>query len=352
MMFFAGLFFPIPVMPRSCATSATPPRSAPRCRRCRTPGWATGRTRSSYHHGGLRWWCSAWPRLDCSAGSRRCGRGGCRRVSRDAEPAMSKPVSHPVSSCGRRLRPADRPAVRAAGRSGRADRGHQADPAAPCSLTWACARWPRRGCCGCSRCTRPGGSGRADGGVLRRADRDPGRAGGAGSLVRVLHAPPGYFYAFELLRWPWRLAGVAAVAVLAGTAQSYGVHKDDPRGVIVYAGGRGRQRGARSAGGLDRLARRPAERTARPGHGRAERGQPQAGGHAGRERGPARAAADPGQGGRHAGRAAADGAGDPRHPGPGPDRDHHPAPGGRAGRPGRPSAAATSRPRSGWPGRA
>ena len=60
--------------------------------------------------------------------------------------------------------------------------------------------------------------------------------------------------------------------------------------------------------------------------------------------GPARAAARPGPGGRGLRRAAADGAGDPRHPGPGPDRDHHPAAGGRAGArgPGR-TAAGTSR---------
>jgi hypothetical protein len=31
--------------------------------------------------------------------------------------------------------------------------------------------------------------------------------------------PAGYFYAFAVLRWPWRLAGVAAVAMVAATAQ-------------------------------------------------------------------------------------------------------------------------------------
>ena len=53
-------------------------------------------------------------------------------------------------------------------------------------------------------------------------------------------------------------------------------------------------------------------------------------------------------GGRRPGRAAADGPGDPRHPGPGPDRDHHPAAGRRAGRPtaGR-AARGTSPPRTG-----
>src|SRR5580658_5067136 len=48
--------------------------------------------------------------------------------------------------------------------------------------------------------------------------------------------PAGYVYAFGLLRWPWRLAGVAAVAVVAGTGQAYGINKDTALGVIVYAG--------------------------------------------------------------------------------------------------------------------
>jgi signal transduction histidine kinase len=43
-----------------------------------------------------------------------------------------------------------------------------------------------------------------------------------------------YLYAFRLLPWPWRLPGVAAVAVLAGTAQSYGVDKHTPLGVLLY----------------------------------------------------------------------------------------------------------------------
>jgi signal transduction histidine kinase len=45
---------------------------------------------------------------------------------------------------------------------------------------------------------------------------------------------PGYLFAFAILRWPWRLAGVTAVALVAGTAQSNGVHKDAPLGLIVY----------------------------------------------------------------------------------------------------------------------
>ncbi|MFB9719032.1 sensor histidine kinase, partial [Planobispora longispora] len=35
-----------------------------------------------------------------------------------------------------------------------------------------------------------------------------------------LFTPIPYIYAFTLLRWPWRLLGVAAVAVVAGAAQS------------------------------------------------------------------------------------------------------------------------------------
>src|ERR1700683_4413518 len=48
--------------------------------------------------------------------------------------------------------------------------------------------------------------------------------------------PAGYVYAFGVLRWPWRLAGVAAVAVVAGTGQSYGIDKATVLGVIVYIG--------------------------------------------------------------------------------------------------------------------
>jgi signal transduction histidine kinase len=46
--------------------------------------------------------------------------------------------------------------------------------------------------------------------------------------------PAGYFYAFRLLRWPWRLPGAAAVAVIAGTAQSYGVDKTTLFGALLY----------------------------------------------------------------------------------------------------------------------
>ncbi len=46
--------------------------------------------------------------------------------------------------------------------------------------------------------------------------------------------PAGYFYAFGVLRWPGRLAGVAAVAVVAGTAQASSVNKATLLGVTIY----------------------------------------------------------------------------------------------------------------------
>jgi signal transduction histidine kinase len=48
--------------------------------------------------------------------------------------------------------------------------------------------------------------------------------------------PAGYIYAFRLLRWPGQLAGVAAVAVVAGTAQAYGIDKSTLIGVLGYIG--------------------------------------------------------------------------------------------------------------------
>jgi signal transduction histidine kinase len=47
--------------------------------------------------------------------------------------------------------------------------------------------------------------------------------------------PAGYFYAFRLLPWPWRLPGVAAVAVVAGMAQAYSVDKGTVFGLVGYA---------------------------------------------------------------------------------------------------------------------
>ena len=46
--------------------------------------------------------------------------------------------------------------------------------------------------------------------------------------------PAGYVYAFRLVRWPWRLAAVGLVAVVAGTAQTYGDAKTTPLGLTVY----------------------------------------------------------------------------------------------------------------------
>jgi hypothetical protein len=46
--------------------------------------------------------------------------------------------------------------------------------------------------------------------------------------------PTGYLYAFGVLRWPSRLAGVAAVALVAATAQVSGVNKATLLGVTIY----------------------------------------------------------------------------------------------------------------------
>jgi signal transduction histidine kinase len=43
-----------------------------------------------------------------------------------------------------------------------------------------------------------------------------------------------YFYAAEVIGWPWRLPAVAVVAVLAGTSQAYAVPKNTVVGVILY----------------------------------------------------------------------------------------------------------------------
>ncbi|WP_410598872.1 sensor histidine kinase [Amycolatopsis sp. lyj-90] len=43
-----------------------------------------------------------------------------------------------------------------------------------------------------------------------------------------------YVYAFRLLPWPWLVPGVAAAAVVAGTAQAYGVDKTTVAGVLSY----------------------------------------------------------------------------------------------------------------------
>lgn len=46
--------------------------------------------------------------------------------------------------------------------------------------------------------------------------------------------PALYLYAFRLLPWPGRLSGVAAVALVSGTAQAYAVDKATPAGVLIY----------------------------------------------------------------------------------------------------------------------
>jgi signal transduction histidine kinase len=43
-----------------------------------------------------------------------------------------------------------------------------------------------------------------------------------------------YVFVFALVPWPWRLIGIAAVAIVAGTAQAYGVPKDTPAGIFTY----------------------------------------------------------------------------------------------------------------------
>ncbi|MFI6028126.1 sensor histidine kinase [Amycolatopsis magusensis] len=46
--------------------------------------------------------------------------------------------------------------------------------------------------------------------------------------------PAAYLYAFRVLPWPWQLAGVGAVAVLAGTAQAYAVDRSTHLGLFTY----------------------------------------------------------------------------------------------------------------------
>jgi signal transduction histidine kinase len=50
------------------------------------------------------------------------------------------------------------------------------------------------------------------------------------------YAYAGYSYSILLLPWPWQLCGVAATALVAGTAQSTGVDKSTPAGLVAYAG--------------------------------------------------------------------------------------------------------------------
>ncbi|WP_202235023.1 sensor histidine kinase [Actinacidiphila reveromycinica] len=50
-----------------------------------------------------------------------------------------------------------------------------------------------------------------------------------------LFTPAGYFYAFGILPWPWRLPGIAVVALESGTAQVASIPKDTAIGVTVTA---------------------------------------------------------------------------------------------------------------------
>ncbi|WP_043640100.1 sensor histidine kinase [Nonomuraea candida] len=49
-----------------------------------------------------------------------------------------------------------------------------------------------------------------------------------------LFTPAAYIYSFTVLRWPWRLLGVAAAAVLAGTAQASSVPTTDALGLTLH----------------------------------------------------------------------------------------------------------------------
>ncbi|MFI6904579.1 sensor histidine kinase [Nonomuraea sp. NPDC050394] len=49
-----------------------------------------------------------------------------------------------------------------------------------------------------------------------------------------LFTPAAYIYSFTVLRWPWRLLGVAAAAVLAGTAQASGIPTTDALGLAMH----------------------------------------------------------------------------------------------------------------------
>lgn len=46
--------------------------------------------------------------------------------------------------------------------------------------------------------------------------------------------PAGYFFAFRIVPWPWQPLGVAAVAVVAATAQAYGLDKTTLVGLLGY----------------------------------------------------------------------------------------------------------------------
>ncbi|MFI6962396.1 histidine kinase [Streptomyces sp. NPDC050255] len=50
-----------------------------------------------------------------------------------------------------------------------------------------------------------------------------------------LLTPAGYFYSFGMLPWPWRLPGIAAIALESGVAQADAVPKDSAAGWTAFA---------------------------------------------------------------------------------------------------------------------
>jgi signal transduction histidine kinase len=63
------------------------------------------------------------------------------------------------------------------------------------------------------------------------------------SVVLVIRDPwfgfysyAGYSYSVALLPWPWQLLGVSATAVVAATAQTTGLHRTTPVGLVAYLG--------------------------------------------------------------------------------------------------------------------
>ena len=173
----------------------------------------------------------------------------------------------------------------------------------------------------------------ADRRVLRRAAR-PRLGPDAATPLFFMFMISGFFYASVLRPLPLAFVGVFATSILVNTliaglpqnaeAWTFYVVIIVIQTVVISAG----------------VGHR------REGH-RAERGAPpdarEAGGRAGGERGAPRPAAGPGARGGDPRGARPDGARDPRHDRPGPDRDHHPARGGRPGaRARRPIATVTS----------
>jgi signal transduction histidine kinase len=45
--------------------------------------------------------------------------------------------------------------------------------------------------------------------------------------------PAAYLFSFRFLQWPWRLAGVSAVAIIAATAQTSGANRDTAAGLAI-----------------------------------------------------------------------------------------------------------------------